>query len=1017
MSNPNENNVKKLSTIAELNTGIILAQYKFVANEGKSYQSEEALEKFLINSLKQQGYQYLENLKEPQDLLINLRNQIEKLNKIKFNDNEWKRFSEEVFTNPKHNLTDKSRQIQEDHIITFTFDNNEKQNIKLIDKKDLNNNSLQVINQFKQNGIHLNIYDVTILVNGLPLVHIELKSRGRLISEAFYQINRYSKESFNTVNSLYKYVQIFVISNGTMTKYFTNNYNDGKNSMDFACEWADSKNNPIPDLVDFTKTFFERRVLLEILTKYCIFTSQNKLLVMRPYQIAATERILWKIKSSFENKKYGSVEGGGYIWHTTGSGKTLTSFKTANLARNLDFIDKVFFVVDRKDLDYQTVNEYKKFDKDSVESIRDTSALKKSIESSDKKIIVTTIQKLNNFISKNLNHPIFDKHCVLIYDECHRSQFGEIQKNITKKFKKYYQFGFTGTPIFVENALGNEITGSIFGQLLHSYVITDAIRDGKVLKFKVDYCNVSASFKEEETETDEIKLKTLESKVLGNLERITKISEHILRVFNEKTHRGISYTHKNKKLSGFNAILAVENVEAAKKYYAVLNDLQKNKNNEEKLKIATIFSFTPNEKQDAIGELLDEDLDEPTRLLDQSSREFLEKAINDYNSMFSDEKLNFSTDAKGFQNYYSDLSKRVRDKEVDLLIVVGMFLTGFDAPSLNTLFVDKNLRYHGLIQAFSRTNRIFNEVKSFGNIVCFRDLQKATEDAVRTFGDKNSLNVMLEKSYEQYMKGFEDEISGNYVTGYEEICNKLKTEFSEPTKINSEKEKEEFVKTFGQFLKLENILRNFDDFHNSEPILSEREKQDMKSVYLDIRESFIKERDHKEKENLSKDFPNLEFHIELLRTDEINLDYIFKLIIDKSKEHNDISTLKEEIRRYIKSSVGYREKEELIIEFLDSMNLTTLQVKQDILGEFYEFALKKREEKIQELINEEKLINIDNEASNFIIQSIEKGEVSPNGIQLNNILPKLSRMNNDKQKKKEKVITKLKKLIEEFFGL
>ncbi|MBW0602659.1 type I restriction endonuclease subunit R [Mycoplasma anatis] len=1017
MSNPIDNKVKKLATIAELNTGIILAQYKPVGNESQSYQSEEALENYLIKALKSQGYQYLENLKEPEQLLDNLKLQIEKLNKVEFNSNEWKRFSEEVFTNPKHTLIDKTRQIQEDHIVTFTFDDERKVNIKLIDKNNLANNTLQVINQFKQYGIHLNIYDVTILVNGLPLVHIELKSRGRPISEAFYQINRYSKESFNSTNSLYKYVQIFVISNGTITKYFSNNYSDGRNSMDFACEWADSKNSVISDLVDFTRTFFEKKVLLEIITKYCIFTSQNKLLVMRPYQIAATERILWKIKSSFENKRYGSVEGGGFIWHTTGSGKTLTSFKTANLARNLDFIDKVFFVVDRKDLDYQTVNEYKKFDKDSVESIRDTVALKKSIESTDKKIIVTTIQKLNHFINKNSNHPIFNKHCVLIYDECHRSQFGEIQKTITKRFKKYYQFGFTGTPIFPENALGNEITSTVFGQLLHSYVITDAIRDGKVLKFKVDYCNVSTTYKDSETEKNEEKLKLLEKEVLGNLERITKISEHILKVYNEKTHRGVTYTYKNRKLTGFNAMLAVENIETAKKYYAILNDLQKNKSPNEKLRIATIFSFSSNEKQDAIGELSDEELDEPTKFLDNSSREFLEKVISDYNVMFSNEKLNFSTDSKGFQNYYSDLSKRVRNKEIDLLIVVGMFLTGFDAPSLNTLFVDKNLRYHGLIQAFSRTNRIFNEVKSFGNIVCFRDLQKATEDAVMTFGDKNSLNVMLEKSYEQYMKGFKDELTGKNVVGYEEVCNKLKTQFSEPTKIESEKEKIEFVKTFGEFLRLENILRNFDDFHNSEAIISEREKQDLKSVYLDIRESFIKERDYKQKEKISGDIPYLEFHLELLKTDEINLDYIFNLIIEKSKDHDDITTLKEEIRRYIKSSAGYRAKEELIIEFLDTQNLLSLRGKQSILTEFYEFASKKREQKIQNLIVEENLNNKNEEALNFIVQSIEKGQVSPNGIQLNNILPKLSRMNNDKQKKKEKVIDRLKRLIDEFFGL
>ena len=700
-------------------------------------------------------------------------------------------------------MIEKTRKIQENHIHDFTFDDGHLQNIKIIDKKNIHNNFLQVTNQVRQEGTHNNRYDVTILVNGLPLVHIELKKRGVNLHEAFNQIHRYSKESFNTENSLYKYVQIFVISNGTYTRYFANTTAQNKNHYEFTCEWADAKNRVIRDLEDFTATFFEKRTILEVLTKYCVFDSNNTLLIMRPYQIAATERILWKIESSFQNRKSGKIEAGGFIWHTTGSGKTLTSFKTAKLATELDYIDKVFFVVDRKDLDYQTMKEYQKFQPDSVNGSKDTKELKRSIEKQDNKIVVTTIQKLNEFVKKNPNHEIYDKHCVIIYDECHRSQFGDAQKNIRKFFKHYYQFGFTGTPIFPENALGVETTAGIFGAQLHSYVITDAIRDEKVLKFKVDYNNIRPKFKSAESETDEKKIKAIEKKMLLHPERISEITEYILKVYNTKTHRNEQYDLKHRRLNGFNAMFAVQSVEAAKLYYEEFKKQQRDISEEKRLKIATIYSFTVNEEQNAIGDIPDENF-EPGAM-DSSSKEFLDKVISDYNGYF---KTNYSTNGKEFQNYYKDLSQKVKDKEIDLLIVVGMFLTGFDAPTLNTLFVDKNLRYHGLIQAFSRTNRILNKVKTFGNIVCFRNLEKATEDAIKTFGDENSVNVILEKSYDEYINGFTDEETGKSMKGYVDLCNEIVEKFPNPVEIELDSEKKEFAELFGELLKSENILRN-----------------------------------------------------------------------------------------------------------------------------------------------------------------------------------------------------------------
>ncbi|WP_335997400.1 type I restriction endonuclease subunit R [Fusobacterium polymorphum] len=997
------------STIAEMANGIILANFEKDKSIGDtSYQSEAELERNMIDNLVSQGYEKL-IIKSNDDLYNNLKIQIEKLNGISFSVDEWNRFLIEYLDTPNNGMIEKTRKIQENHVYDFIFDDGHLKNIKIIDKKNIHNNFLQVINQVSQKGNSHNRYDVTILVNGLPLVHIELKKRGVNLHEAFNQIHRYSKESFNSENSLYKYVQIFVISNGTYTRYFANTTAQNKNNYEFTCEWADAKNKVIRDLEDFTKTFFEKRVILEVLTKYCVFDVNNTLLIMRPYQIAATERILWKINSSYEAKKAGKTEAGGFIWHTTGSGKTLTSFKAARLATELNFIDKVFFVVDRKDLDYQTMKEYQRFQPDSVNGSKDTKELKRCIEKDDNRIVVTTIQKLNEFIKKNLNHEIYDKHCVLIFDECHRSQFGDAQKNIRKSFKKYYQFGFTGTPIFPENSLGGETTSGIFGPQLHSYVITDAIRDGKVLKFKVDYNNITPKFRSAEKEDDEKKLAKLESKMFLHPERITEITKHILKVFDTKTHRNEFYDLKHRRLNGFNAMFAVQSVEAAKLYYEEFYKQQESLPKEKRLKVATIYSFTANEEQPIIGEILEENFD--VSAMDSTAKEFLSIVIKDYNDYF---KTNFSINGNEFQNYYKDLSLKVKNKEVDLLIVVGMFLTGFDAPTLNTLFVDKNLRFHGLIQAFSRTNRILNKVKTFGNIVCFRDLEKATQNAIKTFGDENSVNIILEKSYEEYIHGFTDEETGKTIKGYIDICNEIIAKFPEPTEIELETDKKEFVELFGEVLKAENILRNFDEFENFEKIISDRQMQDMKSVYVDIRENILSSKRNEVTDGENIDFSDVEFQIDLLKTDEINLDYILALILEKSKENDDIDSLKAEVCRVIRSSLGTRAKEELIINFINKTRLSDLRTTDDILESFYSFAKKEKMNKINCLVEEEKLKE---NSKYFIEKAIGKGYVEYAGDELDSIIPATSRRHGAREKKKESVLEKIRNIVEVFVGI
>ena len=997
------------STIAEMTNGIILAHFeKGLYAEETSYQSESELEQTMIDNLVSQGYERLA-IRSNEDLYANLKIQIEKLNGITFSLEEWNRFLQEYLDAPNDGMIEKTRKVQENHVYDFIFDDGHVKNIKIIDKKNIHNNFLQVINQVVGEGTKRNRYDVTVLVNGLPLVHIELKKRGVNLHEAFNQIHRYSKESFNSNNSLYKYVQIFVISNGTYTRYFANTTAQNKNNYEFTCEWADAKNRIIRDLEDFTKTFFEKRVILEVLTKYCVFDVNNTLLIMRPYQIAAAERILWKIKSSYEAKKAGKQGAGGFIWHTTGSGKTLTSFKAARLATELNFIGKIFFVVDRKDLDYQTMKEYQRFQPDSVNGSKDTKKLKESIEKDDNRIVVTTIQKLNEFVKKNPSHEIYDKHCVLIFDECHRSQFGEAQKNIRKSFKKHYQFGFTGTPIFPENSFGGDTTSGIFGAQLHSYVITDAIRDGKVLKFKVDYNNITPKFKTAEKEEDEKKLAALEKKMLLHPERIAEITKHILKVFDTKTHRNEYYDLKHRRLNGFNAMFAVQSIEAAKLYYEEFQKQQENLPEEKKLKIATIYSFAANEEQAAIGEISEENFD--VSAMDSTSKEFLDKVIADYNGYF---KTNFSTNGYEFQNYYKDLSLKVKDKEVDLLIVVGMFLTGFDAPTLNTLFVDKNLKFHGLIQAFSRTNRILNKVKTFGNIVCFRDLEKATQDAIKTFGDENSVNIILEKSYEEYIHGFTDEETGAVIKGYIEICNELTTKFPDPAEIVRESEKKEFVRLFGELLQAENILRNFDEFENFERIISERQMQDMKSVYVDIREAVFNSQRHDKIGGEYIDFSDIEFQIDLLKTDEINLDYILALIFEKSKGNDDIENLKSEVRRVIRSSLGTRAKEELIMDFINKTKLSELKNTDDILENFYSFAKKEKENNIKNLVEEEKLKE---ESRRFIEKAIGRGYVEYAGDELDRIIPPTSRRHGAREKKKESVLDKIRNIVEVFVGI
>ncbi|BEO93428.1 type I restriction endonuclease subunit R [Fusobacterium nucleatum] len=981
-----------------------------------TYQSEADLEREFIKNLQNQGYEYL-IIHNEKELIVNLKDKLEKLNNIIFSENEWERFFKEKIANKNESIVEKTRTIQEDYIKSFTRDNGTLINISLIDKKNIHNNFLQVINQYEEeNGNHNTRYDVSILVNGLPLIHIELKRRGVAIREAFNQINRYQRDSFWAGSGLFEYVQIFVISNGTNTKYYSNttrarhikemSFNRRKvkkssNSFEFTSYWADANNKAITDLVDFTKTFFAKHTILNILTKYCIFDTSDTLLVMRPYQISATERILSKIQLANNYKWVGKIDAGGYIWHTTGSGKTLTSFKTAQLASQLDYIDKVLFVVDRKDLDSQIQKEYDRFSKGSANGNTSTKILKAQLEDrygNKSKIIITTIQKLGHFIKQNKNHEVFKKNIVLIFDECHRSQFGELHLAITKTFKNYFMFGFTGTPIFPKNSNGSsktlfKTTEQTFGDKLHTYTIVNAINDGNVLPFRIDYIN---TIKEKEGIQDK-KVNAIDiEKAMSDPIRIREVVSYIIEHFEQKTMRNKHYEVKEQRLSGFNSIFAVSSIPVAKKYYLEFKKQleEKNKN----LTIATIFSYSANEEENT-DNLDDESFD--TENLDLGSREFLEEAISDYNKKFG---TNFDTSSDGFQLYYEDLSKRTKNKEIDILIVVNMFLTGFDATTLNTLWVDKNLRMHGLIQAFSRTNRILNSIKTFGNIICFRDLQKETDDAIALFGNKEAGGIVLLKTYEEYYNGYEDD-KGREKEGYSQLIEELQNKFPIGEQIIGEQNKKEFIMLFGNILKLKNILSAFDKFAGNE-ILSEREYQDYQSIYIDL----YQERKPKDtdKESINDD---IIFEIELIKQVEINIDYILMKAAEYYKSNKKDKEILIDIKKAINSSIELRSKKELIEGFIDRVNSS-----KNVTDDFKKFVREEKEKDLEKVIEEEKLKP--EETKKFIDNSLRDGTLKTTGTDIDKLLPPVSRFGGgNRAEKKLGVIEKLKVFFDKYLGL
>ena len=1006
--------MNKYNVVMEMTDSTVVAEYEPLKNRSDAYQSEAALENEFIKMLTEQGYEYLK-INDSTALVNNLRKQLELLNDYKFTDSEWTRFFNTNIANNNDGIVEKTKKIQTDHIQVLKRDNRTSKNISLIDKKNIHNNRLQVINQYVENGGNYeNRYDVTILVNGLPLIHIELKRRGVALKEAFNQINRYQRDSFWAGTGLYEYIQIFVISNGTNTKYYSNTTRNShikeqtatrnkskktSNSFEFTSYWADSTNKPINDLVDFTRTFFSKHTILNILTKYCVFTSEELLLVMRPYQIVATEKILNRIEISSNYKKVGTIEAGGYIWHTTGSGKTLTSFKTAQLASNLEYIDKVLFVVDRKDLDYQTMKEYDRFEKGSANGNRSTKILQKQLEDNSSRIIVTTIQKLSEFIKRNSNHPVYQKHIVLIFDECHRSQFGDMHKIIVKNFKNFHMFGFTGTPIFAQNAKNNSnttfcTTKQAFGEKLHTYTIVDAINDGNVLPFRIDYVN---TIKPKENIEDENVNAINTEEVLSSHERITKVVEYIISHFDQKTIRNSLYDLRGKRLNGFNSIFAVSSIPVAKKYY--LEFKKQLAKTQKDLTIATIYSFAANEEDTADGILDDEGFE--TELLDQSSREFLDFAISEYNKKF---KTNFSSEGNGFQDYYKDLSDRVKHREVDILIVVNMFLTGFDATTLNTLWVDKNLKQHGLIQAYSRTNRILNSVKSYGNIVCFRDLQQETNDAIALFGDKNASGIVLLKSYEDYYYGYTDE-NKKYHKGYEERIAELLQKYPLGQQIIGEQAKKDFIKDMGSILRLRNILFSFDKFEGNE-ILSQRDFQDYIGMYADLYEEFKKI--SKETESIKDD---IVFEMELVKQVEVNIDYILMLVSKYHKTNCKDKEILGSINTAINSSLALRSKKELIEGFIDRIN-----VNNDIYKDWTAFVKEQKEHDLETLIEEENLNS--EETRKFLDNSFRDGEVKTTGTDIEKILPPMRRFGGDnKTERKQTIIEKISKFFEKYFGI
>ena len=1034
--------------IAENEESTVVSEFETEYGRLDKYQSEAMLEKDFIKTLTEQGYEYLP-IHEEKNLVENLRVQLQKLNNYVFTDAEWERFFRENLANKNDGIEAKTAKIQEDYIQVLKCDSGESKNIYLIDKRNIHNNCLQVINQYEEKeGSHDTRYDVSILVNGLPLVHVELKRRGVQLKEAFNQINRYQRDSFWAGCGLYEYVQIFVISNGTNTKYYSNTTRANhlkeqhigsrskskktSNSFEFSSFWTDSNNKPILDLIDFAKTFLAKHTLLNVLTKYCVFTTERMLMVMRPYQIAATERIIQRINIANNYKQYGKIEGGGYIWHTTGSGKTLTSFKTAQLASRLDFIDKVLFVVDRKDLDYQTMKEYNRFEEGAADSNSSTAVLQRQLENKDKsgayhnyKIIITTIQKLSIFVQKNKGHEVFQKRVVIIFDECHRSNFGEMHTAITKNFKKYHLFGFTGTPIFAANASssGNiklKTTQQAFGDKLHTYTIVDAINDENVLPFRIDYVNTLK-------QKDEIQDKQISAidreKVLSAPKRVEEVVKYILEHFDQKTKRSSYYSFRAtqnigevavagrgkevkeqkavQKLLGFNAMFAVASIPMAKAYYNEFKIQQAALPEAQRLKIATIYSYGANEEE--IDGILTEENPESTTSLDQQSRDFLDGAIKDYNQMFS---TNYDTSNDKFQNYYKDLSLRMKNRQVDLLIVVNMFLTGFDATTLNTLFVDKNLRQHGLIQSYSRTNRILNSIKTFGNIVCFRNLQKETDDAIALFGDKDASSIVLLKDFNSYYDGY-DTSKGKHCYGYTELVQQLLEEFPDGKPAMGEQEERRFIGLFGSLLKSINVLQSFDQFEGKE-LLTDGQMQDYQSHYLDLRDKWRK-KNNTDKEIINDD---LIFETELIRQVEINIDYILMLV----KQYHDSNCKDKEllvsINKAVGASMNLRSKKELIESFVEAVN-----VGEDVDDAWEDFVRQKREKDLASIIQEEKLK--EPETRKFIENALRDGQVRTTGTDIDKILPPMSRFGSggNRRRKKLVVIEKIQAFFEKYFGL
>ena len=1032
--------MSEYNIIMSTNESTVVSEYEPLQTRSDAYQSEAALEAAFIKQLTEQGYTYLP-IHSSDELVKNLREQLERLNNYHFTDEEWQRFFSQSLANSNDGIVEKTRLIQEDSVQVLKRDDGSSKNITLIDKRNIHNNFLQVINQYVENGGNFdNRYDVTVLVNGFPLVHIELKRRGVALKEAFNQIERYQRDSFWAASGLYEYVQLFVISNGTRTKYYSNTTRisaikerDGKkkvqktsSSFEFTSFWADANNKVIADLVDFTRTFFQKHTILNIITKYCVLTSENLLLVMRPYQIVATERILNRIEIATNYKKMGSTDAGGYIWHTTGSGKTLTSFKTAQLASKLPYIDKVLFVVDRKDLDYQTMKEYDRFERGAANGNKNTRILQRQLEDKDAKgnpheykIIVTTIQKLDNFITKNPKHPVLDKHVVLIFDECHRSQFGDMHIKISKFFKNYHIFGFTGTPIFAKNAKsgGNpnlRTTEQAFGDKLHTYTIVDAINDGNVLPFRIDYINTVK--KKDGGNDKQVEAINTESALLAP-ERISEIVTYILDHYDHKTKRNtgfytfskltnISDVAKNQdtkeekqkvRLNGFNSIFAVSSIEAAKLYYTEFKR-QMNEHPEKALRIATIYSYAQNE-DDPDGFIDDEESDN-TDGLDLTSREFLEKAIKDYNEMFN---TAYDTSADKFPNYYKDLSLRMKNREVDLLIVVNMFLTGFDATTLNTLWVDKNLKMHGLIQSFSRTNRILNSVKTFGNIVCFRDLQQATDDAIALFGDKNASGIVLMKSYNDYYYGYDDE-DGKHQKGYEERIAELIQKYPLGVDILGESAKKSFIVSFGNILRLRNILSTFDNFAGNE-ILSAMDMQDYTGMYNDL---YMEFRPKAQAENIDDD---IVFEMELVKQIEVNIDYILMLVAKYHESNCENKEILVAIDKAIKSSIELRSKKELIDGFIATINVQT-----DVNSDWKKFVVQQKETDLSTLIADEKLK--EEETRKYIENVFRDGALKTTGTDIDKLMPPVSRFGSgNRAAKKQGVIEKLRAFFDKYFGI